>query len=371
MTKRRNKGEGSFYHDKSRNLWVSQITLGYDPGTGKQKRKTLYAKTKSELTEKVQEYRRESYGLRIDSDSITFGEFFYKWLYGIKKQDLKTKSFIKYEGLYQNYISKADFADTKLKDLTYSDLKLWYNTLQLEGSSIVSVKYINDLVKAALIVAEKDRLILTNPAKDIRFKNTEKKNVIKVFSAAEQKKLIDYLYESSEPLKYLFLFDLATGLRLGEILALEKSDIRDGKVYVSKNLERVKIDGKYVDRISSPKTESSNRSVPIPEKIQEFIPELIAANDSDLLFPGTKSRFIFNKTPARHLHRICDKLEISDITFHGLRHSYATRLFELGVQIKTVQKLMGHADIETTMNIYTHVMGDVIEDASQKLNTLF
>lgn len=81
-----------------------------------------------------------------------------------------------------------------------------------------------------------------------------------------------------------------------------------------------------------------------------------------LVFPNPKQKeeaYIFNKTPARHLARLCDGCEITTVTVRGLRHSYATRHFEVGTPIKTVQKLLGHEKFETTMNIYTHVMPDI------------
>ncbi|EHL13166.1 hypothetical protein HMPREF9629_00466 [Peptoanaerobacter stomatis] len=84
MSKRRNKGEGSVYYSDSKKLWICQVTLGYEPQTGKQIRKTLYAKTKSDLIEKKKEFeKKENLGLKED---ITFDAYFYKFLYKIKKQ---------------------------------------------------------------------------------------------------------------------------------------------------------------------------------------------------------------------------------------------------------------------------------------------
>ncbi|WP_081800264.1 tyrosine-type recombinase/integrase [Metaclostridioides mangenotii] len=78
-----------------------------------------------------------------------------------------------------------------------------------------------------------------------------------------------------------------------------------------------------------------------------------------------------NNRPAKLFHSILKKLDIPQMKFHALRHSYATRLFEAGVPPKTVQALMGHYDISITMDIYTHVMGDSKLEAVEKIDDLF
>ncbi|WP_455089572.1 tyrosine-type recombinase/integrase [Peptoanaerobacter stomatis] len=363
MPKRRNKGEGSVYYSDSKKLWICQVTLGYEPQTGKQIRKTLYAKTKSDLIEKKKEFeKKENLGSKED---IAFDTYFYKFLYKIKKPELKPKSWERYEGIYNNYIKKSLFFGSKLKDITYSDIQIWYNNENIPHGSL---ELVNMLIKSCLKMAKKDKIINDNILDDLsikRIKNTDKYNV---FTADEQKIFIEYLKNSNEPLKNLLLFTLATGLRLGEVLALEKTDIKDNKVFVNKNLQKIKSDKKYVYDVSTTKTAFSVREVPLPQKIIDILPDILNT-DGDLLFADEETKsFIFPRRPLRHIQSICKKLNITVITFHGLRHTYATRLFESGVSIKTVQKLMGHSDIQTTMNIYTHVMPNIIDEAVEKLN---
>lgn len=76
-----------------------------------------------------------------------------------------------------------------------------------------------------------------------------------------------------------------------------------------------------------------------------------------------------HKKLQRRLKSICNKLDIKDKSFHSIRHTYATRLFEMGVPIKTVQSLLGHSDIATTMNVYTHVMKEKKLEVLDLLNT--
>lgn len=93
--------------------------------------------------------------------------------------------------------------------------------------------------------------------------------------------------------------------------------------------------------------------------------------NNNYVFTDDIGKPIDDKRPGRNLKNILEKLNIKPIKFHALRHTYATRLFENNVPAKTVQILMGHSDIDVTMNIYTHVMNDTKLDAIEKINNIF
>lgn len=228
------------------------------------------------------------------------------------------------------------------------------------------------LIKGAFNTAKMDNIIPTNIIENIKVPKIHKTDKYNVFSKEEQKIFIDYLNSCTikqEPLKYLFLFTLATGLRRGEVLALEKDDIKSTYVDVNKNVQVIKKDGKYIAELTTLKTDSSIGQVPLPQKIIDILPEILDTK-YNIVFSNEKGEYMNENRPLKRLKSICKQLGIKQISFHGLRHSYATRLFEAGVQIKTVQKLMRHKDIQTTIDVYTHVMPDVIDDAIEKLNEL-
>ena len=369
---RRIKGEGSISYIEKKKTYRGFITIGYDLQTGKQIKKYLYSKSRPELIKKMQEFQKQEN--LLPSDKITFNSYFHKFLYQIKKPELKDKSFERYNGLYEKYIKKAPFFYNRLADITYTDIQIWYNEANIPPSSLQTI---NRLIKATFKIAKIDKIITTNPLDDITIKKPKKQktNKYNVFTSQEQKTFLEYLYQTTleqEPMKYLYIFTLSTGLRLGEVLALEKTDIRDGKVYINKNLQRVKDEnGKYHDKILTVKTQSSESSVPLIPKVKNMLPEILNTT-GNLLFPDEKTNsYIFKNRPYKRLQSLCKKLNLNIITFHGLRHSYATRLFEQGIQIKTVQKLMRHSDIKMTMNIYVHVMPDIVEDAINKLDNIF
>lgn len=393
---KRKSGEGTIRFDEKRQLWIGRYTLGYDD-QGRQIRKSISSKSSTDLIEKMKKFDRENAHLTIEAEKITFGQWIFKWLYKIKKADLKERSFQRYDSLYRNYYSAAPFADDRLKDITMSEIKMWYNDLQLNHNvSIKTIKYLNLIMRASFADALIDRLVISNPTDKITFARIveDKEDTIKAWTQEEQKAFVEHLrqHPGAKDGK-LLLFTLGTGLRLGEALALRWTDIdmSSREIRIRRALERVKQDdGSYSDIESTPKNQSSIRSFKLPEKIFEMISVMqnerdhakdkvkgkakkkgsvdTEIKDNDLVFPGVDGKYIFNKNPNRHLQAICKEIGINVITFHNLRHTFATRLFEKGVPIKTVQALLGHADIETTQNIYVHVMKATMDEAVDVLN---
>lgn len=116
------------------------------------------------------------------------------------------------------------------------------------------------------------------------------------------------------------------------------------------------------------KTTHSEREIPLPKRVIEMLNNMLRLGD--LLFCDEKGQPIEVKRPPRKIKKLCKVLEIPHRSFHSIRHTYATRLFEMDVPIKTVQALLGHSDIQTTMNIYTHVMKEKKLEIVDKLDEL-
>ena len=216
--------------------------------------------------------------------------------------------------------------------------------------------------------------------------NTTKE--IKVLSSDQQKLFIEAI--KGHNLEVLFLVALSTGLRLGEILGLKWSDIDFDTctLTVNRTLQRVtQIDrngnreSKVIEQL--PKTKNSIRTIPIPKNILIKLKDYKVEQSKNRLKLGdlySNNDYVFcdklgypidDKRPARNLKSILTKLDIEPIKFHGLRHTYATRLFESNVPPKTVQVLMGHYDISITMDVYTKVMPEKKLEAVEKLNDIF
>lgn len=152
---------------------------------------------------------------------------------------------------------------------------------------------------------------------------------------------------------------LATGMRIGEICALrwECIDIPRGLIHVNKTLQRIYTKengtGKSKVIVTSPKSFKSDRYIPLPEKYLNIIKKHQAAPEVYLL-TGKEDKFIEPRTLRAYYDRLMENNGTRYVTFHGLRHTFATRLVESGCDYKTISELLGHADINTTFRTYIH-----------------
>lgn len=367
----------------------ASISAGRDEN-GKLIRKQFYGKTQKEVKTKLEEYKKQlSLGALPTDNKLTLEQWYYTWLFDYRIKDLKPKSFEKYEGIYRNYIKDTQLGRLKLKDLRATHLQKYYNDLiDKDKKPTSTIKGLNTRLKPCLAEAEKQGYIQKNYCKLVTLPKDNTTREIKVLTPEQQKSFIAALV--AHELEMLFLTALGTGLRLGEILGLKWSDIdfNTGTLTVNRTLQRVtEIDrngnrkSKVIEQV--PKTKNSIRTIPIPNniltklkdhKIQQSKNKLQLGelySNNDYVFCDNLGYPIDDKRPNRNLKSLLTKLNIEPLKFHGLRHTYATRLFEAGVPPKTVQVLMGHYDISITLDIYTHVMENTKLEAVDKLNEIF
>lgn len=393
MANKRQKanGEGSIMKrmvDGKQVGWRGSLTIGRNDNGGL-KRKDFYGKTKKEVQIKMDEYKKQmSLGLLMD-DKITVDQWFFTWLFDFKSKDLSPSTFECYEAVYRLYIKDSDIGDIKLIDLRTAHLQRYYTKLlDIDKLDASNVKRINKTLKTCLKEAIKQGYLQKNWCDDVNLPKVKKEDNIKALSKDNQLRLLEAL--KGVDLELLITFALGTGLRLGEVLGLKWSDIdfKEHTLSVQRSVRRVveiQRDGSR-NRILKevpPKTENSFRTVPIPDIILNKLKsykreqnELILAigedyQNNNYVFCNNDGTIMDPKKPNRRLSSVLKSNDIELITFHGLRHTYCTRLFEAGVPPKTVQSLVGHSDIETTMNIYTHVMKETKMEAVDKINSIF
>lgn len=389
MATKRANGEGSiskYIVNGVQKGWRSSILIGKDEN-GKNIRKQFYGKTQKEVKEKLEELKKQLIlGTLPTDDKITLEQWYYTWLFEYRIKDLKPKSFEKYDGIYRNYIKGTTLGKVKLKDLRSAHIQQYYNRLiDIEGKSLSTVKGLNTRLKPCLTEAEKHGYIQKNYCKLVTLpKDNTIKEVI-ILTREQQENFIQAI--KGHKLEVLFLVALGTGLRIGELLGLKWSDIdfTTNNLTVNRTITRAKkpITGKYEIIEQLPKTKHSIRTVPIPtniisrlkdHKLEQSKNRLKLGEayfNNDYVFANDFGYVLDDKRPGRNLNSILKSIEIEPMKFHALRHTYATRLFEASVPPKTVQILMGHSDISTTLDIYTHVMEDTKLEAVEKLNEIF
>ena len=390
MAKRRSNGEGSIVKNMRNGIqigWRASITIGTDD-KGKLIRKQFTGKTQQDVKYKLQEYKKQMLMGVLNEDKLTVSDWFYSWLFDYRKQDLKPKSFQRYHGIYKNYIENTDFGNIKLNDLRTTHLQRHYKKLLDNGVTPTTIRQINTNLKTCLNEAERQGYIQKNWCKLVTLPKKEDNKEVKVLTKQEQEKFLEAI--KGHELELLYIVALGTGLRIGEILGLKWSDIdfKNNELHVNRSLQKAAIyeDDKivrYEVQETTPKTKNSLRTIPVPQNI---IKKLIAHkkeqnelilllqeeyDNKNYVFCNKLGKPIEDKRPGRNLKTILTSISIEPIKFHALRHTYATRLFEAGIPPKTVQHLMGHSDIETTMNIYTHVMKEQKLEAMEKINNIF
>ncbi|MDU5176665.1 site-specific integrase, partial [Clostridium sp.] len=271
MAKRSN-GEGSsgWVMKNGKKYWSIVVSTGFDPLTGKLKRKFIYGKTQKEAKEKLKLYKEN---FTKNSDNSTLGSFYYDWLWNIKRQALKASTFEKWEGIYRNYIKEYKGLDNaKLCDIDTMYLQKITNQL-LKKHTVSQVKTLNSCLGNCFRYAKSINKIKYNPVEGIIYPKNhdvidEKENYI---SEEEQKAFISAL--EGDKLQGIILIGLMCGLRLGEAMALQVNDIDFNNMIINitksvkyvwtgeKTKEGKKI---YENRVTIPKTKKSIREVPLP-----------------------------------------------------------------------------------------------------------
>lgn len=351
----------------------------------------IYGVTIRELEDKMKKIKLENDGF-LSSEDQKFGDFFKDWLYNTHLVSKSSSTAETYDSTYRIYIKSCPFAKIKMKDLEVNHVQKYYNKLLKEGKSESIIRKIHKLLSPAFRFATHSGKIVRNIAefvvipKDInnQLEDDEDEDLIKInpFSFDDQKEFEKLI--ANHPLEALFVTSLYSGLRQGELFALTWKDINLERKFidVNKTYRKVKnIDtGKYVDFVGSPKTKASIRIVDIPDSLvsvlknhkrqqsEYFLRMGIAINNRSLVFPSAVGTFLQSSNVRKRLIKIFRANNLEHRRFHDFRHSYATRLFEKRVPIKTVQVLLGHKNTQTTNNIYIHVMDTEKQNAVQLLD---
>ncbi|MCC9294388.1 site-specific integrase [Clostridium sp. WLY-B-L2] len=371
------------------------LDLGRD-SNGKRIRKEFYGVNKKDAEAKLEQYKNGlNAGLATNYDTLTLGNVCKLWLFEKVKNTVKPSTFERYEGIYRLYIEPSQLYPIKLKDLKSLDLQRYYNDLFNAGKSSNVIKNLNKLLRNFFNYCLTQGYIVRNYCSGVDIPQDNSLNEddedglddIVAFTIEEQNQFIRGI--KGHRLEALFILALSTGLRQGELLGLKWADIDFSKkeLHVKRAIRGVYLfdgDKKHYELIETPpKTKNSVRSVPIPENVIPILKKRELNQKKERLKAGDayiKNDYLFSTqfgTPTgpsnlrKMYNKILAKNNIPHKKFHSLRHTYATRLFEAGVSLKTVQMLLGHADIQTTLNVYVHVMPEQKLKAVDKINNLF
>lgn len=337
-----------------------------------------YTDVKKRLLEKKAEIQQT-----IHPEAAVRGMTVEKWMRSWLEADLlggiKPSSYLTYLNQMNRHILPC-LGRMQMASITPEMVHSFLECLQAKGLGENTVRGIYRLLSAAMRAALDDGIIAKNPCRKICVKRGERVQQ-RVFSREEQKKVEKTLSQGED---LTALFAMYTGLRLGEICGLRWSDINweNGTATVCRTVQRLKrMDtdkclkcggAKTYLMIGSPKSPSSCRTIPIPtfllKRLEIQKKQRSAVQLTTGYIFGTGMRAADPRTIQRRFAGVVRRLEIPDAHFHTLRHSYATRLLEMGVDVKTVSQLLGHSSAKTTLDCYAHSLLDQQRSAVAKLS---
>ena len=372
--KKRKNREGTVRLRKD-GRWEGRVVIGYDD-QGLPKTKNVLAKTKSECVEKLKTLKdalAPPAPPRIKAD-MPFGDWMEHWYETYSRPAARPGTRRIYEGYLRLYI-RPGLGHIPLNRLTAKDMQRFFAWLKAEGRADQSdgetgladsqLRNIHSLCWRALEKAVSGNLIPQNPASGCKLPPARKGEMNLLSRESMQKLLIQ---AKEEKYYELFLLEFATGLRLGELTALQWEDLNltTGELRISK--QAVVIGSEVV--VTEPKTKAAVRTLLLPPKVLEVFREYRKRNVSRWLFPSPKKEDspLLPSVVRQRLHRLLDYAGCERVRFHDLRHTFATLALENGMDVKTLSAMLGHVSAVTTLDIYTHITGDMQRAAAASID---
>ena len=370
---RRVKGEGTIR--KKGNGYEGRITVEVN---GVRKQVSVYDKSQRVVVEKMQELRKKrDDNYYIENKNITLEEWLKEWMRVYKKPYISPRT-------YQGYVEKSKtilehLGNMQLQKIELYHLQKFISDLQNEGKSPKSLRHYYSILKMCFDDAIMCRHISLNPTRNLKLPSMRRKE-LNIMTKEEQLVFEGFMKKYRMGTAYIVLVN--TGLRAGELSGLTWKDVdfENKALYVRRGMQKITTyddDFNKVKRerkVTDVKTENSYRVVPMLDKVvrilqeykkkvqseQEELAELGEGfKDDDFIFKTKYNHPITSEYLRKTCQGICKSNNFRKVGIHELRHTFATRSIEAGIDLRVLQEILGHASYSTTADIYVHILGQV------------
>lgn len=392
--KRAGNGEGSWKEIIPNKKYKLTITIDHGDN-GKVKRKCFTGKTKTECRKARDKFMADYLnGTYVEPNKTTVAIWLREWLDVYKKDKVTNKHYDSLEYIVEKQLIPA-IGSIKLQKLDSKTVQKMYNEMSKSGKlrtegglAPKTLQHIHKVLDGAMEKTLELDYIKKKPTKGITLPKVEDRED-KFFTLEEVQKLMDAV-NNDDTYDLFCLTGASTGLRKGELTALtwEDIDFENKSLSVNKALTKYKSrdessDSNYLTEIKPPKTKSSIRDVPLSSELvkslryhkirlaEENLKSGRSNRDFDLVFPSENGTYLDYSNIDKHWKMLCNKAGVEYKTFHCLRHTFSTHMASKTPNPKITQTILGHSNISTTLNIYTHLSEEMKQSAAHTVEHLY
>src|SRR5215208_132404 len=341
------------------------------------KRKYVYGRKYGEVQKKLAEAMGDvARGIVFDDKNLTVGEYMHRILEDVQRGSVRESTYSRDKYLLANHVKPA-LGRVKLRNLSAMHLQRLYRDKLDAGLSPATIQKMHHVIHKALSQAVRWDLIARNPADAVKAPSPATEEM-RPLSADEARRLLDAA--KGDRLEALYVLAVHTGMRRGELLGLKWSDVdlEGGIVSVRRTLTRTD-NGKRV-ALGDPKTKRSHRTIRITPQAVEALRRHLTNQmeemerlgdiyiDQGLVFTTEVGTPINpSNLRQRSFAPLLERAGLPRITFHDLRHTCASLLFQKNVHPKLVQELLGHASVAITLDTYSHMLPGMGSEAANAI----
>lgn len=307
---------------------------------------------------------------------MQYKQWLCEWLANYVKTSSKQRTFERYQGIVTLHIVPY-LGEYELSEISPLILQKFISELTLSGNKRTGKGLSPNFVKSVISVLQnslKTAHILGLTSEYVADKIKRPKIVekqVECFTLTEQKQIEQYITESKKPKLKGIILCLYTGLRIGELLALTWDDVDfvKSRLSVTKTCHDGKADGQHCIIVDTPKTETSRRYIPLPKPLLAILQDLRKQSDGVYVITD-KGSPVFVRSYQRTFELLLKRLNIPHKGFHALRHTFATRAIECGMDVKSLSEILGHKNATITLNRYAHSLWEHKSEMMNKLGKL-